>query len=135
MTDAEFARAFETCELPPDNFHHRDHIRLAWIFLQRYGAEAGAQIAISIRRYAAHLGKSDKYHETVTQAWMRLVAAAGATSFEALTEAHPELLDKAFLNEFYSDAALQSAAAREKFVEPDRKPLPEIGIVSAGMLK
>jgi hypothetical protein len=37
MTDEEFLRAFEACELSNGCFHHRDHIRLAWIYVHRYG--------------------------------------------------------------------------------------------------
>ena len=41
MTDQEFAAAIETCRLPNAQFHHRDHLRLAWIYLRRYGPELG----------------------------------------------------------------------------------------------
>jgi hypothetical protein len=127
MTDDDFARAFETCELSNESFHHRDHIRLAWIYLHRYGREeAGSRMADSIRRFAAHHGKSDKYHETLTRAWMQLVAHAGksAPDFETLLTTCPSLLDKTSLTEFYSEALLQSDAAKTAFVAPDRKPLP-----------
>ena len=79
MTDDEFVRAFESCGLSPDLFHHRDHIRLARIYVDRYGVELdGAQKATerfrsSLRKFAEHIGKSEKYHETITVAWMRLV--------------------------------------------------------------
>ena len=54
-TDQEFVRMFEACELPNESFHHRDHIRLAWIYLERYGElEARGQIAGAIRKFAAH---------------------------------------------------------------------------------
>ena len=79
LSDLEFLRKFEACELSNDCFHHRDHIRLAWIYLQRYGElEALGHIAGAIRKFAAHHGKSDKYHETVTVAWLRLLANAMA---------------------------------------------------------
>jgi len=111
MTDQEFVDAFETCRLPNELFHHRDHLRLAWIYLQRYGASAApARIAESIRRYAAHHGKSDKYHETVTVAWLRLVADSTgrtrAANFDELLASSPELLDKNTLNQNYSPKLL-----------------------------
>src|SRR5262249_2428340 len=98
MNDMEFVRAFESCKLPPDLFHHRDHIRLAWIYLHQYGADqAVTRIAASIRNYAAHLGKSDKYHETVTVAWMRLFAQIPQNaSFDEMTRTFPQLLSKDF---------------------------------------
>ncbi len=110
--------------LPADQFHHRDHIRLAWIYWQWYGNAAGARIAEAIKRYAAHLGKSDKYHATMTHAWMRLVADRACATFEETIVAHPELLDKEFLRTYYSQALLDTQQARSKFVEPDLKPLP-----------
>ncbi|HLW77643.1 MAG TPA: hypothetical protein VKS01_11675 [Bryobacteraceae bacterium] len=111
MNDNEFVRAFESCELPPEAFHHRDHIRMARIYLDRYGLdEATARFVESIRRYAVHLGKADKYHETITVAWMRILATEGDS---------PKLLDKDYLKHFYSPALLESAEARLRFVEPD----------------
>jgi hypothetical protein len=126
MTDDEFASAFERCEIAGGDFHHQDHIRLAWIYLKRYGPEdAPAQISASIRAFAEHLGKPDKYHETVTIAWMRLIEqAAGCRSFREVAAAFPQFLDKSYLNEFYSAETLGSEAARETFVGPDKKPLP-----------
>jgi hypothetical protein len=130
VTDLEFVRKFEACELANDSFHHRDHIRLAWIYLQRYGElDARERIAEAIRRFAAYHGKSDKYHETITVAWLRLVRNAMArvpldASFEDLTIAAPELLDKRTIEKFYSAAALSAEAARTHWVEPDLQPLP-----------
>ncbi len=127
MTDAEFVRAFEACELSNESFHHRDHIRLAWIYLQRYGEqEAGARIATSIRNFAAHFGKTDKYHETMTIAWLRLVAleSKGRGSFDDLVTAAPMLLEKQTLARFYSDALLRSDRAKREFVPPDLNALP-----------
>jgi len=138
MTDTEFLRAFENCEIATTDFRHRDHLRLTWTYLQHYGPEAAPRMAASIRRFAAHHGKNDKYHETVTIAWMCLVAdcaKSGVPSFQALIDTHPELLDKTALREFYSDSLLQSGQARTRFVPPDLKPLPNLGIIPSGVLK
>lgn len=129
MTDLEFTTAFENCTLSPEHFHHRDHLRLALIYLRRYGREeAAARIAESIRRYAAHLGKSEKYHHTMTIAWLDLLASAArsspAATLDEILAASPELLNKATLDQYYSPALLQSEAARSGFVTPDLKPLP-----------
>jgi len=130
LPDHEFQEAFETCRLPNEFFHHRDHLRLAWIYLQRYSvSDAAARIAESICRYAAHHGKSDKYHETVTFAWLRLVADSAdhtrAANFDDLLAAAPELLDKNTLHHYYSPELLASEAARAQFVPPDRMRLPD----------
>jgi len=132
MTDDEFVEAFESCTLPKELFHHRDHLRLAWIYLRRYGpGEAGARVGESIRRYAAHLGVSQKYHETITLAWFLLVEHADGhappgASFEDMLEAFPELLDQNTPRRYYSSAVLDSDAARAAFIEPDLAPLPRM---------
>jgi hypothetical protein len=130
MTDEEFTDAFESCRLPNAQFRHRDHLRLAWIYLKRYGsAAAEARISDSIRKYAAHNGATQKYHETVTLAWLRLVDCAASrapsgTPFEDVLGAFPELQDKNSLQEYYSRAVLESDSAQGIFVQPDLKPLP-----------
>src|SRR5215467_2508494 len=117
MTDYEFAAAVERGEAPEGGFHHRDHLRLAWIYVRRYGREeAGVRIAETIRRFAAHHGQSARYHETMTQAWLLLVAGAPGTSFEEAMTARPELLDKDYLATYYSPGLLETEEARLRFV-------------------
>ena len=129
MTDDQFLEAFEACSIPNTEFHHRDHLRLVLLYIQRYGpAGAATRIGESIRRYAAHHGKPDKYNETVTQAWLQLVHAAVSetpgTTLDQLVAAHPDLLDKHTLERYYWRDLLNSEAARLTFVPPDRSPLP-----------
>jgi hypothetical protein len=123
VTDDEFIRAFERCEISNADFRHRDHVRLAWLYLRRYGAEADGRMVAGIQRFAAHHGKLAKYHHTMTIAWMRLVApAANMGRFEDVIALFPRLLDKNYLREFYSEALLSTDAARENFTEPDKQP-------------
>lgn len=120
MTDAEFLRAFEGATLEP--FHHCDHLRVTYLYLRQFG-EAGTRerLGPAILRYATAKGAAGKYHETITLAWIRLVAAALENNdFDAMLSAHPELLDKRLLDRYYSTAALQSPEARERWVEPDK---------------
>lgn len=129
-TDDEFLEAVEACTLPDSAFHHRDHVRLAWLYVCRFGYQAGSErMAASIRRYAAHHGATEKYHETITRAWMDLVqqAAAGANqpaSFDAFIAANTDLADPHALNAYYSPERLASPAARQEWVAPDRRSLP-----------
>ncbi len=120
MTDAEFLHAFEDATLEP--FHHCDHLRVTYLYLRQFG-EAGTRerLGPAILRYATAKGAAGKYHETITLAWIRLVAAALENNdFDAMLSAHPELLDKRLLDRYYSTAALQSPEARERWVEPDK---------------
>lgn len=69
------------------------------------------------------------YHETVTQAWLRLIAAALASdsaprTSKAFLDAHLELGEKRVLRQFYSRERLMAREAKRGFVEPDLAPLP-----------
>jgi hypothetical protein len=131
--DAEaFLTAVEGCTWPGDQFTHRAHVRLAWLYLHRYGwDEAATRIEATIRRYATSLGAANKYHQTITVAWLHLVAAAMAASradasFDALLNDAPHLLDPRALSVYYSTNTLTSEAARSGWVEPDLTPLPRV---------
>lgn len=118
MTDAEFLRAFDDTTLEP--FHHRDHLRVTFLYLRQFGEEGTRErLGPAILRYAAARNGAQKYHETITQAWIRLVAAAQADDFEAMLAANPQLLDKNLLDRYYSPELLQSAEARQCWTEPD----------------
>jgi hypothetical protein len=99
VTDTEFARAFERLEVAPEEFNHRGHLRLASVYLDESPsiAVATTRMAEAIKRFAASVGKSDKYSEAVTAFWMlRLAAARRATpgvGLDELLAAHPTLLD------------------------------------------
>jgi hypothetical protein len=126
----DFVTAVENCSYPAAEFRHADHIRLAWIYLRRHAvADAGQRISVTIRRFATAAGKPDRYHETITQAWLHLVdralrATPHECSFTEFIEKHRWLLDRRALAPFYSEALLASAASRVHWVEPDLQPLP-----------
>ena len=123
MTDQEFLTEFYALTLPPSAFGHAGHLRLAALNLRAYGTQAAVErTCAGIRAYAAHLGAADKFNWTVTEALVRLMAAAGGT------------LDgdaRVLLDRHYSPELLASAAARRAFAAPDREPLPAC-IDSAG---
>lgn len=131
MTDDEFFMRFSDGTLPPALFNHQGHVRLGWICLQRYRPPVAIRAACDgIARYAAQLGAADKFHRTVTEALMRMLAECGAADrsqdWNAFIErSAPVLADaRAQLARHYSPALLASDAARRKFVQPDRLPLP-----------
>ncbi|HEX6053055.1 MAG TPA: hypothetical protein VFZ21_27495 [Gemmatimonadaceae bacterium] len=112
LTDAEFVAAFESCTLAPHAFRHYDHVRLAWTYLRTLTLpEATNRMAASIRRFALHhTGTTAKYDDTLTRAWMRLVAhvreiSADAPDFATFAEANPMLLDRRRAFDHYGVAA------------------------------
>ena len=133
-SDEDFLRAFEDLSFPADLFHHREHIHVAWLYLKSNDASRAAErMSEGIRRFANHHGATQKYHHTLTLAWMRLVASAlvetpEGYAFEQFIAAHPQLKDANLLAKYYSKELLQTAAAREAWVEPDLQPLPDLRI-------
>lgn len=131
MSDDEFLAAFLDCSMPPAGFDHRGHVRAAWLLLRRHPLEeAVAQTCTGIERLAAHLGVPGKYHRTLSEALVRLMAAAGAArpglAWDDFLHANPALMDDArgLLAQHYSAERLALPPARERFVAPDRLPLP-----------
>ena len=126
MTDHEFLARFEAADL--DDFRHSDHVRVAWIYLERDGRErALEQMLDGIRRFAAAKGAHTKFHYTLTRAWLNLIDLArrqhpDVRSPQALIAACPLLGDSRAVGRFYSADLLESDAARGAWVEPDRAP-------------
>ena len=129
MSDDAVLQAFEACQLDPAKFHHADHIRLAWLCVQRHGeGAANAKLLDGIHKFARRAGAPQKFNHTATIAWTTLVAAAcrkanSCYSFDEWIKVHPELLNKHLLNEHYSAGRLESSEARRGWLDPDLKPL------------
>ena len=128
MNDEEFLAAFEGCAL--EEFHHRDHVKVAYLYLRRYPLEeaivkvrAGLQaLAVAWGAPTDELEKG--YHETVTQAWVRLVEVrlrdgGEAENAEAFCEREAQLMEKNCLELFYSRERLFTWTAKREYVEPD----------------
>jgi len=136
LSDEAFVHAFESCHITGESFRHADHVRLAWIYVTRFGPRmAEERFSEGLRRLAAQLGIPEKFHLTVTLAWLRVVAARVKSdqvqSFDDWISIHLELLDRSFLHNYYSEPCLTSAVARANWVEPDRRPLDETRIADA----
>ena len=129
MSDEQFVAAFEAGTLPKEEFSHRQHVRLAWVYLGRHDfADASRRVVDGIKAFAALHGATGLYHETITQAWLHLIAdgrrRGDAPSFAAFLEANPQLNGKGALDPYYERETLMSDRARASFVPPDRAPLP-----------
>jgi len=129
MSDDAVLQAFEACQLDPAKFHHDDHIRLAWLCVQRYGAhEAETKLLDGLHRFTQRAGVPQKFMHTTTIAWTRLVAAAQTGSprtvnFPKWIQSRLQLLDRNLLAKYYSPGRLETEKARSGWVEPDLAPL------------
>src|SRR6266700_2037387 len=137
-SDEDFLRAFEDLSFPADQFHHREQLRVACLYLKSSDATRAAErMTAGIRRFANHHGATQKYHHTLTLFWMRLVAAAlvetlEGCAFEDFLTAHAELCDKNLPSQYYSQDLLRTPAARDGWVEPDLRPLPHLRVYRCG---
>ena len=125
LSDEHFLAAFNSCTLPPSLFRHGDHLRLAWLLLHsRPFDEALALIREGLQRFAAHHGASQIYHETLTIAWVKLLATHQEKSFDEFLGNNGHRLNTGLLHRFWTPAALGSEAARSGWVPPDKEALP-----------
>lgn len=127
--DDEFLAAFERGDVAPADFRHREHLRLAWACLR---TGEGVEAAVSrmrdlIQRFAAAAGQATKYHETMTQFWVRLLgelhARRGDVPFLVVIADNPEILDKDFVRRFYPQEVLASDDARHRWIAPPLIPI------------
>lgn len=122
--DAEFLAALESARLPPALFDHRGHLRAAFLYLQREDFP-GACVAMkrAIQCFAASLGKSGLYHETLTVAYLALIAERLADEpagigFDDFLHRYPELLDRTYFERYYPRGSLDTPESRRTFVLP-----------------
>lgn len=130
-TDRRFLDDFEACRIDAAQFGHREHLRVAYIYLSLHPFdEALDRMENGLLRLLAHLGAPpSKYHRTLTQSWLLAVrhfmdTAGPATTFEQFLETGGVLLDKEIMGTHYTSDLLWSEEAREKFIEPNLQPIP-----------
>lgn len=135
MSDETFLRRFENCEIVFEEWHHREHLRVAYLYLLRWKypraldqMSRGLKALNAAQKVPETLERG--YHETLTQGWLQLVHCTlceygSADSSEAFLEKHAHLLARRAMLFFYSRDRLMSAEAKARFIEPDLAPLPK----------
>ena len=103
--DTELAALLPEITGPSGQFRHRQHIHLAFLAVRRYGMpEATTRICDWIQRIAAYERAPQKYHHTVSRAWVEIVAHhvdadPDCADFGTFADRHPALLDKRLLSQ------------------------------------
>jgi hypothetical protein len=128
LQDEDFIAQFESCTLSGENFHHQDHVRLAWLYLCRYSLiDALIRFSEGLKRFAISKGKAGLYHETITIAYIfliheRMKRNGIEQSWQEFADSNSDLLDwkNNVLKVFYREETLFSDFARNVFVFPDR---------------
>ncbi len=136
MDDETLLREFEACTLPFDQWTHRAHVRVAYLYLSRCPfPEALTRMRARIKAYngANHVpeGPDRGYHETMTHAWMWLIELlireyGPYGDSNAFFDDHPQLATRQVLRFFYSRRRFLSPEAKQQFVEPDLAPCREV---------
>lgn len=117
--------ALESGALDLCAFPHREHLRLAYEMLARHSfGEALARYSRGLRALVTKAGKPDVYHETMTVAFLSLIAErqarGGYPEWSEFVAANPDLLDKRCLERWYAPEELASPIARQTFCLPQR---------------
>jgi len=130
LNDQTFLRQFEDKTLDPVYFDHLGHIRLAWLYLSDNELEVAIPlICRGIQEYAESLGAHNKFHLTMTDAIVRIIAnrirRMNYRSWHAFQQHNADLVNdfRSVLHRHYSEEKLLSEEARVSLLSPDIKPI------------
>src|SRR5215510_1044262 len=96
---ANLLAEFEEGSIDPTRFPHRAHVRVSYELLERHPfPEALLHLARGLRRLAAKAGRPEGYHETITAAFLSLIAErrlrGSYLDFEEFEKQNPDLFRK-----------------------------------------
>jgi len=135
LTDQELLERFEDGTLSHEYFHHREHVRAAFLYLTNLPVlEALQSFSRALQRFAETQGKPQLYHATVTWAYVfliheRMMRSPNKPGWEEFARNNPDLLSwkDGILTRYYRAETLASNLAKTIFVLPDLRPgvIPE----------
>jgi hypothetical protein len=132
--DLAFKQRFAAGELPPAQFDHKAHLRLAYVHLAAHGPETAAvTFRAALQGFLRHHQIDPaRFHETLTQAWLQAVwhfmqRFGDTASSDEFLEKSPVLHDPKVMLTHYSKEVLFGDGARKQFVAPDLDPIPVPG--------
>ena len=114
-------------EIAAAGFAHREHVRMAFEMLRRHDfAETVLHFSRALRTMAQRAGKPQAFHQTVTIAFLSLIAerleAGRWSDFANFARDNPDLLEKTLLARWYRPERLSSEPARRTFLLPEPVP-------------
>jgi hypothetical protein len=135
-----FLHAFEQCTLPKAEWTHSAHLLIGACYVHTLGeSEAIAAMRTNVSRFNESVGgrntDTSGYHETITVAWIKLLAALLAQaqpitreSFANMAVAHFAPRRDLFARHYDFDL-LQSTPARLRWIEPNLAPLETSALI------
>jgi len=132
QSEVDFLRTLEAGRIPPDGFGHRNHIRAAWAYVRQYDLlQATARMRRTLQGLANAHGTPQKYHETVTCAYVllvheRLARDPDPDDWNGFADRHPELFEwnPGLMEKIYGPDVLRSAEAKRQFLLPSVAAVP-----------
>ncbi|WP_420601345.1 hypothetical protein [Flagellimonas sp.] len=129
LSDVQFENLFEKGDLPPSLFDHEAHLRLAWLYITKYGEKGAVDKSCSeIRQFDKLHGDGTKFNTTVTIAAVKTVQhfmkKSNADDFYGFIKEFPRLKHafKALLDQHYAFDIFSNERARTSYMEPDIQP-------------
>jgi len=126
MNEAQLVEQFEKVTLEPAMFSHENHVKLTWTYLKQYPIpEVMIKLRNGLKAFTEHLGLPEKYHETITFAYVVLIAGVQAARPETpwldFKKEYPEFFGPwpQLLARYYSPGVLETDRARQIFIMPD----------------
>ena len=115
---------FEAGQIDPELFSHAAHVYVAWLYINRFGADAALpRYDAALRRLTERLGVPEKYNATITGFLLTLIAERIDISetWPVFCKKNVDLIVdcRSLLASCYSEARLNSPEARQQFVQPD----------------
>jgi hypothetical protein len=111
-------------EIAAAGFAHREHVRMAFEMLRRHDfPETVLHFSRALRAMAQRAGKPQAFNQTVTIAFLALIAerqdGGEWSDFAAFARDNPDLLEKGTLARWYRPERLASERARRTFLLPE----------------
>jgi hypothetical protein len=125
----EFIAAFEACTLPKARWTHGAHLLTGACYVHALGEmQATSRMRLCVRRYNEAVGGTNTdtsgYHETITVAWIKLLAGLlreaaplDRAAFSALALQRFEA-DKNIFRRYYDFDLVGSVEARKTWIPP-----------------
>jgi hypothetical protein len=129
LSEEAFEEKFSNCTLRPLWFTHEAHLRLAWIYIQKYGKEvAFEKYRTQLQAFANKYNAEGKYNATVTFASIEIMSHfmehSDAYDFQDFINEFPQLKTdfKKVLQTHYSGDIFTSKEAKQQVIQPDLVP-------------
>lgn len=127
MTNNEVIERFENGLPSKEEFHHADHVRVAFAYVSNYPSLVALEkFCSALKRFAVSRGKPDLYHETITWAYLflirqRIAKLESPLEWQEFARENSDLLTwkPSVLNRYYREETLQSDLAKSIFLMPD----------------